>query len=465
MVRTLRLYNSASQQKEELQTIVPGKVSFYVCGVTVYDYCHIGHARAYVVFDTIRRYLEVAGYDVTYIQNFTDIDDKIIQRAQELGQDWKSLTEEYITAYFEDMDALNIQRATAYPKATDFISHMQTIIQGLMDKGVAYESEGDVYFSVEKAPNYGCLSHRRLEDLEEGSRVEVSSKKRHAHDFVLWKSAKPGEPTWDSPWGPGRPGWHIECSAMSRDYLGKNFDIHGGGLDLKFPHHENENAQSKCNHDGLFANFWLHTGPLTIEEEKMSKSLGNFVTIKNILKKYHPEVIRFFLFSTHYRNPLNFSFHGLDESKKTLDKFYDALRKVDLSDTKNIPFDGGVIESLKDDFNSPKLISFLHKILDKLNKSFLNNKNESKSIADLLISSGSVMGLFQSKPDEYFKFISSEVLITEEEIEDLITERNLARNQKDFIRSDKIRDDLKAKGINLEDIGEKTIWKRVTLDE
>ena len=251
----------------------------------------------------------------------------------------------------------------------------------------------------------------------------------------------------------------------SRDYLGKNFDIHGGGLDLKFPHHENENAQSKCNHNGLFANFWLHTGPLTIEEEKMSKSLGNFVTIKDILKKYHPEVIRFFLLSTHYRNPLNFSFNGLNESKKTLDKFYDALRKVDLSDTKNISLDEGVIESLKDDFNSPKLISFLHKILDKLNKSFLNNKNESRSIADLLISSGSVMGLFQSKPDEYFKFISSEVLITEEEIEDLITERNLARNQKDFIRSDKIRDDLKAKGINLEDVGEKTIWKRVTLDE
>ena len=251
----------------------------------------------------------------------------------------------------------------------------------------------------------------------------------------------------------------------SRDYLGKNFDIHGGGLDLKFPHHENENAQSKCNHDGLFANFWLHTGPLTIDEEKMSKSLGNFITIKDILKRYHPEVIRFFLFSTHYRNPLNFSFKGLDESKKTLDKFYDALRKVDLSEVKNSPLDEVVIECLKDDFNSPKLISFLHKILDKLNKSFLNDKNESKSIANHLILAGGVMGLFQSKPDEYFKFISSKVLITDEEIEDLITERNLARNQKDFEKSDKIRDHLKAKGITLEDVGEKTSWKRETLDE
>ena len=461
----MKIFDSKSSKKIKFDPIKEGKVSLYVCGMTVYDSCHIGHLRTFLSFDFIVRSLKTLDYDVHYVRNITDVDDKIIAKAKSEKTSPSAISEKYIQEMHNDFSSMSMLSPDVEPKVTDHMDSIISFIDDLISKDFAYTTEhGDVFFNVSSFDDYGELSNRKIEDMVSGSRIEIDDTKKNPADFALWKNST-DEASWNSPWGKGRPGWHIECSAMSRDYLGKNFDIHGGGLDLKFPHHENENAQSKCNHDGLFANFWLHTGPLTIDEEKMSKSLGNFITIKDILKKYHPEVIRFFLFSTHYRNPLNFSFSGLDESKKTLDKFYDALRKVELSDTKNVPLDEGVIESLKDDFNSPKLISFLHKILDKLNKSFLNNKNESKSIADLLISSGSVMGLFQSKPDEYFKFISSEVLITEEEIEDLITERNLARNQKDFIKSDKIRDDLKAKGINLEDIGEKTIWKRAALDE
>ena len=461
----MKIFDSKSSKKISFNPLKEGKVSLYVCGMTVYDSCHIGHLRTFLSFDFIVKSFRALNYDVHYVRNITDVDDKIIAKAKSENTSPSAISEKYIQEMHDDFSSMSMLSPDVEPKVTEHMDSIISFIDDLISKNFAYTTKhGDVFFDVESFENYGELSNRNLEDMVSGSRIDIDDTKKNPADFALWKISS-DEVSWNSPWGKGRPGWHIECSAMSRDYLGKNFDIHGGGLDLKFPHHENENAQSKCNHDGLFANFWLHTGPLTIEEEKMSKSLGNFITIKDILKKYHPEVIRFFLFSTHYRNPLNFSFYGLDESKKTLDKFYDALRKVDLSDTKNIPLDEGVIESLKDDFNSPKLISFLHKILDKLNKSFLNNKNESKSIADLLISSGSVMGLFQSKPDEYFKFISSEVLITEEEIEDLITERNLARNEKDFIKSDKIREDLKAMGINLEDIGEKTIWKRVTLDE
>ena len=461
----MKIFDSKSSKKIKFDPIKEGKVSLYVCGMTVYDSCHIGHLRTFLSFDFIVRSLKTLDYDVHYVRNITDVDDKIIAKAKSEKTSPSAISEKYIQEMHNDFSSMSMLSPDVEPKVTDHMDSIISFIDDLISKDFAYTTEhGDVFFNVSSFDDYGELSNRKIEDMVSGSRIEIDDTKKNPADFALWKNST-DEASWNSPWGKGRPGWHIECSAMSRDYLGKNFDIHGGGLDLKFPHHENENAQSKCNHDGLFANFWLHTGPLTIDEEKMSKSLGNFITIKDILKKYHPEVIRFFLFSTHYRNPLNFSFSGLDESKKTLDKFYDALRKAELFDTKNVPLDEGVIESLKDDFNSPKLISLLHKILDKLNKSFLDNKNESKSIADLLISSGSVMGLFQSKPDEYFKFISSEVLITDEEIEDLITERNLARNQKDFIKSDKIRDDLKAKGINLEDIGEKTIWKRAALDE
>ena len=462
----LKIYNTLNNQKEEFQPIDANQVGIYVCGMTVYDLCHMGHARVMVMFDVITRHLRRNFPNVKYVRNITDIDDKIITRAIENNEDIYSLTNRFIDAMHEDEQSLGVLSPDIEPRATDSIDKMIDMIESLSKKGLAYQgTNGDVFYSVRKFKEYGKLSGKNLDDLVAGARVDVENHKKDPLDFVLWKKAKSGEPNWPSPWGNGRPGWHIECSAMSRDYLGKNFDIHGGGLDLKFPHHDNENAQSKCNHDGLFANFWLHTGSLTIEEEKMSKSLGNFVTIKDILKRYHPEVIRFFLYSTHYRNPLNFSFNGLDESKTTLDKFYDALRTVDLHDPKHVPLDEGVIEILEDDFNSPKLISFLLKILDKLNRSFLNIKHVSKSIANLLISSGSVIGLFQAKPDEYFKFTSSELLITEEEIENLITDRNLARNQKDFMKSDKIRDDLKAKGITLEDVGEKTTWKRVNLDE
>ena len=461
----MKIFDSKSSKKISFNPLKKGKVSLYVCGMTVYDSCHIGHLRTFLSFDFIVKSFRALDYDVHYVRNITDVDDKIIAKAKSEKTSPSVISEKYIQEMHDDFSSMSMLSPDVEPKVTEHMDSIISFIDNLLSKNFAYTTEhGDVFFNVDSFNDYGELSNRRLEDMVSGSRIEIDDTKKNPADFALWKNSS-DEVSWNSPWGEGRPGWHIECSAMSRDDLGKNFDIHGGGLDLKFPHHENENAQSKCNHDGLFANFWMHTGSLTIDEEKMSKSLGNFITIKDILKRYHPEVIRFFLFSTHYRNPLNFSFNGLDESKKTLDKFYDALRKVDLTDTKNVPFDEGVIESLKDDFNSPKLISFLHKILDNLNKSFLKNKKESKSIANLLISSGSVMGLFQSKPDEYFKYISSEVLITEEEIEDLIIERNLARNQKDFEKSDKIRDHLKAKGITLEDVGEKTSWKRATLDE
>ena len=461
----MKIFDSKSSKKISFNPLKEGKVSLYVCGMTVYDSCHIGHLRTFLSFDFIVKSFKTLNYDVHYVRNITDVDDKIIAKAKSEKISPSAISEKYIQEMHEDFSSMSMLTPDVEPKVTDHMDSIISFIGDLISKNFAYTTKhGDVFFNVESFDDYGELSNRKLEDMVSGSRIEIDDTKKNPADFALWKNSS-DEASWNSPWGKGRPGWHIECSAMSRDYLGKNFDIHGGGLDLKFPHHENENAQSKCNHDGLFANFWLHTGPLTIDEEKMSKSLGNFITIKDILKKYHPEVIRFFLFSTHYRNPLNFSFNGLDESKKTLDKFYDALRKIELPDTKNVPLDEGVIESLKDDFNSPKLISFLHKILDKLNKSLLNDKNESKSIANLLVSAGGVMGLFKSNPDEYFKFISSEALITEKEIEDLITERNLARNEKDFMKSDKIRDDLKAKGITLEDVGEKTTWKRVTLDK
>ena len=461
----MKIFDSKSSKKISFNPLKEGKVSLYVCGMTVYDSCHIGHLRTFLSFDFIVKSFKALNFDVHYVRNITDVDDKIIAKAKSEKTSPSSISEKYIQEMHDDFSSMSMLSPDVEPKVTEHMDSIISFIDDLISKNFAYTTKhGDVFFNVESFDDYGELSNRNLEDMVSGSRIEIDDTKKNPADFALWKISA-DEASWNSPWGKGRPGWHIECSAMSRDYLGKNFDIHGGGLDLKFPHHENENAQSKCNHNGLFANFWLHTGPLTIDEEKMSKSLGNFVTIKDILKRYHPEVIRFFLFSTHYRNPLNFSFNGLDESKKTLDKFYDALRKVDLTHTKNVPIEEGVIESLKDDFNSPKLVSFLHMLLDKLNKSLLDNKDKSKSIADLLISSGSVMGLFQSNPDEYFKFTSSELLITEEEIENLITDRNLARNQKDFMKSDKIRDDLKAKGITLEDVGEKTTWKRVTLDE
>ena len=461
----MKIFDSKSSKKISFNPLKEGKVSLYVCGMTVYDSCHIGHLRTFLSFDFIVKSFKALNYDVHYVRNITDVDDKIIAKAKSEKTSPSAISEKYIQEMHDDFSSMSMLSPDVEPKVTEHMDSIISFIDDLISKNFAYMTKhGDVFFNVESFEDYGELSNRNLEDMVSGSRIEIDDTKKNSADFALWKISS-DKASWNSPWGKGRPGWHIECSAMSRDYLGKNFDIHGGGLDLKFPHHENENAQSKCNHDGLFANFWLHTGPLTIDEEKMSKSLGNFITIKDILKRYHPEVIRFFLFSTHYRNPLNFSFKGLDESKKILDKFYDALRKEDLSDAKNVPLDEGVIESLKDDFNSPKLISFLHKILDKLNKSLLNDKNESKSMANLLISSGSVMGLFKSNPDEYFKFLSSEALITEEEIEDLITQRNLARNEKDFMKSDKIRDDLKAKGITLEDVGEETTWKRAALDE
>jgi len=461
----MKIFDSKSSKKINFDPLKEGKVSLYVCGMTVYDSCHIGHLRTFLSFDFIVKSFKALNYDIHYVRNITDVDDKIIAKAKSEKTSPSVISERYIEEMHDDFLSMAMQSPDKEPKVTEHMESIISFIEDLISKKFAYSTKnGDVFFNVESFDKYGELSNRKLEDMISGSRIEVDDSKKNPADFALWKNSS-DESSWESPWGEGRPGWHIECSAMSRDYLGKNFDIHGGGLDLKFPHHENENAQSKCNHDGLFANYWLHTGPLTIDEEKMSKSLGNFITIKDILKKYHPEVIRFYLFSTHYRNPLNFSFSGLDESKKILDKFYDALRKVDTSNVKNVSLAEGVIQSLKDDFNSPKLISFLHKTLDKLNKSLRKDKKESQSMANTLISSGKVMGLFQSKPEEYFKFISSEELISEKEIEDLIAQRNLARTEKDFSKSDKIRDDLKAKGISLEDLGDKTSWKRVNLEE
>ena len=375
---SLRVYNTLSGKKEEFQPLVPGKVDMYVCGVTVYDYCHIGHARANIVFDIVYRYLQYSDYDVTYVRNYTDVDDKIINRANERGISSKQLAEEFIRAFDEDMAALGLRKPTHEPKATEYIDRIIVLAEQLIEKGMAYESGGDVYYSVEKFPAYLKLSKRNMEEMQAGARIAPGEQKRNPMDFALWKAAKPGEPSWESPWGPGRPGWHIECSAMSSSLLGETFDIHGGGRDLIFPHHENEIAQSEGVSGKPFVKYWLHNGFVNLNQEKMSKSLGNFFTIRDILQSYDPEVVRFFILTAHYRSPVDFSDQNLKDARAGLSRFYEALQAAadaveGVPESQVVAQEGEELEAqfraaMDDDFNTPEALAVLFDLVREINR-------------------------------------------------------------------------------------------------
>ena len=487
---TLRVYNTMSAKKEEFKTLVPGKVGMYVCGVTVYDYCHIGHARANIVFDIVYRYLQYSNYDVTYVRNYTDVDDKIIARANERGISSKDLSEEFIKAFDEDMAALGLRKPTHEPKATEHITQIITLVEQLIEKGMAYESAGDVYYSVDKFPAYLKLSKRNMEEMQAGARIAPGEQKRNPMDFALWKAAKPGEPSWESPWGAGRPGWHIECSAMSSTLLGTTFDIHGGGRDLIFPHHENEIAQSEGASDKPFVKYWLHNGFVNVNQEKMSKSLGNFFTIRDILKSYDPEIVRFFVLTAHYRSPIDFSDQNLEESRLGLIRFYEALAHIDkaLAKADTDTEQGAVPEALADpaerlvqleerfrsamddDFNTALAIGHMFDAVRAINR-ILAEENHlqgqlrtilSKGRDDLL-RLGDVLGLFGSEPAAWLARSAQEGLadagLSETDIEALIVERREARENRDFARADQIRDELAAMGVQLLDGPEGTTWK------
>ena len=435
----------------------------YVCGITVYDLCHIGHARFLLVFDTVVRYLRSRGYEVNYIRNITDIDDKIIKRAEENGEDIQALTERYIEAMNEDTDALNMIRPDHEPRATDHIEQIINMISQLEDKDYAYAAgNGDVYFAVNKYKNYGQLSGKKIDELRAGERVAVDEAKRDPLDFVLWKASKPGEPSWGSPWGPGRPGWHIECSAMSIHCLGEEFDIHGGGQDLQFPHHENEIAQSCCATGKEFVNLWMHNGFVRVDDEKMSKSLGNFFTVREVLKQYHPEVIRFFILSSHYRSQLNYSDSHLDEARASLEGLYIALR--DVSEKSDDEIDDTYVEKfnavMDDDFNTAKAIAILHELAREINRAKDKTSAEITRLATTLKHLGGILGMLQSDPAKYLQSDVGDEGLSSNEIEALINQRTEARQQKDFTESDRIRDLLSNQGIALEDNPEGTIWRR-----
>ena len=480
----LRFYNTASKKKEDFQPLEDGRIGIYVCGVTVYDLCHIGHARSYIGFDTLIRYLRARGYDVTYIRNFTDIDDKIIERAIERGREPDSLAQEFIDAFYEDMDRLGVMRADIEPRATGHIEGMIDMIRVLMEKGFAYAEGTDVYYSVESFPGYGDLSGRKLEDMKAGSRIAVDEHKRHPMDFVLWKGAKPGEPRWESPWGPGRPGWHMECSVMSNTFLGPTFDIHGGGKDLLFPHHENERAQSMAANGCEFARYWIHNGFVTVESEKMSKSLGNFITIRDMLKEYHPEVLRLFLLSKHYRSPLDFSGKEVLNFQSGLIRIYRTLQRLEadigpfekkeddqlqgsLLDVQEDTLAGQFVKVMDDDFNTAGAVGLvfekikeMNRIMDSLedipDKRILNQLKEER--AGLFKVAG-VLGILNGNPDEFFANVSESEEVDPAEVEEMIRARSEARSEKDWARADAIRKELLEMGVVLEDGPQGTTWR------
>jgi len=473
---SLRVFNTLGGKKEPFEPLEPGKVRMYVCGPTVYDACHIGHARSVVVFDVIARYLKAKGFDVTHVRNFTDIDDKIITKANQLGIDSKTIAEKYIREFYEDMDALNVERATIEPKATEHINQIIQFVEKLIQKGFAYRINGDVYYSVEKFKKYGKLSGRRLEDMEAGARVDIDERKRNPFDFVLWKSAKPGEPAWESPWGKGRPGWHIECSAMSSEYLGETFDIHGGGKDLCFPHHENEIAQSESVSGKPFVKYWIHNGFVNINQEKMSKSLGNFLMIKDVLKTYHPEAVRLFLLSNHYRSPIDFTEKAMDEAFSGLDKIYALVERAEkkIGPIQNKEIKSGdcwqrFCEAMDDDFNSARGIGVIFETVRSINR-FLDQDKISEEIKKTIQSDhsdilriGSVLGLLTEQPKVYFEKKQTRALeqksIDPDVIDKIVKERDAARKAKDWKEADRIRKQLDDMNIILEDRPEGTIWK------
>ncbi len=454
----LKIYNTLTRSKQEFIPKQAGKVGMYVCGMTVYDYCHIGHARVMVVFDTVARYLRHSGYQLTYVRNITDIDDKIIQRANDNQEEFNALTERFIRAMHEDERALSVLAPDLEPRATQSIADIIKMIASLIDKSFAYiGSNGDVFYAVNRFQGYGKLSGKNIEDLQAGERVDVDTAKRDPLDFVLWKMAKPGEPYWDSPWGQGRPGWHIECSAMSTCCLGNHFDIHGGGMDLQFPHHENEIAQSEGATGEPFVNYWMHNGFVRVNEEKMSKSLGNFFTVREVLKEYRPEIIRFFILSSHYRSPLNYSDEQLDDAGTALTRLYTALRGVEIIDQ---PIDSEYRQrfqqAMDDDFNTPVALAVLFDLARELNKA-----QDKALLAAGLKQLAAVLGLLQDDPDSFLQGGTGSSGITEQQIEEMIETRKIAKTNKDWAEADNIRDRLKAQGILLEDIaGGKTSWRR-----
>ncbi len=460
----LKIHNNLTRRKEEFRPLEPGKVRMYVCGMTVYDFCHLGHARVLVVFDCITRYLRYTGYDVTYVRNITDIDDKIIARANENGESFEDLTGRFIEAMNEDSAALGVIPPDIEPRATAYMDAIIQMIQALFENGYAYVAgNGDVCYDVSKFADYGKLSGKKLDELQAGARVGVEEGKDDPLDFVLWKLAKAGEPYWDSPWGAGRPGWHIECSAMSTQCLGDHFDIHGGGQDLQFPHHENEIAQS-CGATGKpFVNVWIHNGFVRVDDEKMSKSLGNFFTVREILKKYRPEEVRYFILGSHYRSPLNYSTEHLDEARAALGRLYTALRDAGAAAG---AFDSGYVdrfrEVMDDDFNTPMAIALMHEIAGAFNREPDRQSDRARNLAATLRHLGEVLGLLQSDPETYLhsQAGSSGDGLRDEEISALIAQRKQARTDKDFAEADRIRDLLQEQGISLEDGPEGTIWRR-----
>ena len=451
----LKIYNTLAREKQAFRPIHPEKVGIYVCGMTVYDYCHLGHARVMVVFDMVAKWLRTSGYEVNYVRNVTDIDDKIIRRAIENGESISDLTSRFIAAMHEDAEKLGVDAPDHEPRATQYVGQMISMIGTLVDKELAYApGNGDVYYSVHDFAGYGKLSGKSLEDLRAGERVEVDPFKRDPLDFVLWKAAKTGEPSWDSPWGPGRPGWHIECSAMSEQLLGEHFDIHGGGQDLQFPHHENEIAQSEGAHGHTFVNYWMHNGFVRVDDEKMSKSLGNFFTVREVLEKFDAEVVRFFILRAHYRSPLNYSDQHLQDAKSSLTRLYTALDGIN---AENIAIDWEephakrFRQAMDDDFNTPEAISVLFDLANEVNKSHSANG------AGLLKSLGSVLGLLQRDPRAFLQGGND---IDSSRIEALIRQRMDARKSRNFAESDRIRDELLQSGIILEDGPQGTTWRR-----
>lgn len=460
----LHLYNTLTRKKELFESIEQKRVGLYVCGITVYDVCHVGHGRVMIVYDVLYRHLQAMGYTVKYVRNITDVDDKIIRRAAENNVSPQALAQTYIDEMRDDEQALHVLPPTHEPRATDSIDSMVRIIGKLIDSGHAYAADnGDVFYSVSSFAEYGKLSGRKLADLRVGERVAVDEHKRDPLDFVLWKSAKPGEPSWESPWGAGRPGWHIECSAMSMDLLGDEFDIHGGGMDLEFPHHENEIAQSEALTGGTFARYWMHNGLVRIDDEKMSKSLNNFLTLKDVLKLYSGEEVRTFIISSHYRSPLNYLTESLDAARTALRRFYTALRPHALSvspteEQLDMSFVQRFDAAMNDDLNTPEALAVMHDLAGTLNKE--KKPLQAVRLADTLSYLGARLGILQLDADTALKGEGDASGLSDEAIDALIEERQQARAAKNFQRSDEIRDELGASGIVLEDAGGTTSWRR-----